>query len=185
MFSHGASQVWLTWDRANTNTDGEAHKPGVDTGQDSEKVLVIPVLTLWPSPSNGPLTLVLMPCSVPNVLIVMVCNLLLLSVPGRNELAEQEEKDQKNIDLGMSLFKRERSNDDAHWLVREQKLNQCMTFMHYSMIAMRFIIHYKEMMICGESPLAMLGDDAALCPKLIRTCPRRNRDPNSNKIRTK
>ena len=109
MFSHGASQVWLTWDRANTNTDGEAHKPGVDTGQDSEKVLVIPVLTLWPSPSNGPLTLVLMPCSVPNVLIVMVCNLLLLSVPGRNELAEQEEKDQKNIDLGMSLFKRERS----------------------------------------------------------------------------
>lgn len=131
MFSHGASQVWLTWDWANTNTDGEAHKPGVDTGQDSEKVLVIPVLTLWPSPSNGPLTLVLMPCSVPNVLIVMVCNLLLLSVPGRNELAEQEEKDQKNIDLGMSLFKRERSNDDAHWLVREQKLNQCMTFMHH------------------------------------------------------
>ena len=35
---------------------------------------------------------VLMPELVPNVLIVMVCNLLLLSIPDRNELAEQEKK---------------------------------------------------------------------------------------------
>ena len=66
-------------------------------GGDGEKLLVIPVLTLWPLPSNGPLTLVLMLCSVPNVLIVMVCNLLLLSIPDRNELAEQEKKEQKNV----------------------------------------------------------------------------------------
>ena len=76
-------------------------------GQGSEKLLVIPVLTLWSSASNGPLTSVLMPGSVPNVLIVMVCNLLLLSVPDRNagKATKEGGTDQKKLGFGMSLFK--------------------------------------------------------------------------------
>ena len=77
--------------------------------------MVIPALTLWSS--NGPLTSLLIACSLPNVLIVMVSNLLLLSELFLIALHKRRRKVQEEIRLGnVLIFKCQRSNDDQRFV---------------------------------------------------------------------